>query len=123
MTATLTLSGAVIAKAGANVSSSITGANWPITSEYEKWIEEAEAYLCDLVKYDLVTNWASLNSIYKLLFSEFCARAAAVQAIAYDMSGYTTRIEAEDMINIHLYHMQKIEQILNDSSTQDFLDT
>ena len=34
-----------------------------------------EAYLCSLTKYDLVTNWGSLNAIYKLTFSEYVARS------------------------------------------------
>lgn len=81
----------------------------------------AEAYLSALVKYDIVTNWASLSSVYKHLFTEWAARFAAVSLISYNMSGYTSRIEAEDMINVHAYHMDKIIEILKDASIQDFM--
>ena len=83
-----------------------------------------EAYLCSLVKYDIVTNWASLNAIYKLLFSEYACRAIAVEAIKYDMgttATYTSRVEAEDMINIHVWRMEKIEKMLKEANKQDFL--
>lgn len=80
-----------------------------------------EAYLCNLVKYDAVTNWASLNAIYKLMFSEYVARAIAVEAIKYNMkSTFTSRVEAEDMINIHIYQMRKIEELLEKADIQDF---
>jgi len=80
-----------------------------------------EAYLCNLLKYDLVTNWASLNAIYKLMFSEYVARAIAIEAIKYDLNSYTTRIEAEDLINVHAWRMNVIEEILREASHQDFL--
>ena len=83
-----------------------------------------EAYLCNLIKYDAVTNWGTLNAIYKLIMSEYVARAIAVEAIKYDMgttSTYTSRVEAEDMINIHVYKMEKIELILSKADKQDFL--
>jgi len=100
---------------GANVAAGFTVTMQDLVGVY------TEAYLCSLLKYDIVTNWASLNAIYKLLFSEYACRIIAIEAIKYDMSGFTSRIEAEDMINIHRYNMQKIEEILKEASIQDFL--
>lgn len=80
-----------------------------------------EAYLCNLVEYDIVTNWASLNAVYKLMFSEYAARSIAVEAIKYDMNSYTDRIEAEDMIEVHVFNLKKIQKILENASVQDFL--
>ena len=73
---------------------------------------QAEAYLSNLVKSDLVTNWATLDATYKLLFTEYVGRHSAVMAIQYDMSGFTSRVEAEDMLNIHLFRMDKVEKLL-----------
>ena len=114
MTGTMCVSGAALVKAGKNVYS-------PFTTEIDDFIGEAEAFLCNLTKHDLITNWASLNAVYKLMFQEYCARSAAVEATAYDMSGYTSRVEAEDIINIHVFRMNEIVKILNDSSVQDFI--
>lgn len=80
-----------------------------------------EAYLCNLTKFDLITNWTSLNAVYKLMFSEYVARSIAVAAIQYEMNGYTSRVEAEDLLNIHLFRITEIIKILNQASVQDFM--
>lgn len=82
-----------------------------------------EAYLCTLMKYDIVTNWATLNAVYKLLFSEYACRAIAIEAIKYDMNSYTSRIEAEDMLNIHLARNEVIDELLRNADIQDFQGT
>lgn len=102
---------------GANIDAGVTA------DAHEFFVENAEAYLISLVKYDIVTNWGTLNAIYKLLFTEYIGRLAAVSAIAYNMAGYTDGIEAENMIKIHWQRMLDIEKILNDSSVQDFQGT
>ena len=83
----------------------------------------AEAYLSSLVKYDIATNWGTMNAVYKILFSEWAARFAGVELIRYNPAGYTSLIEAEDLITIHLYRMQQIEEILRKVDIQDFLGT
>ena len=80
-----------------------------------------EAYLCNLIKYDAVTNWSSLNATYKLMLSEYVARSIAVEATKYNMDSYTSRVEAEDMLNIHLARLEKIEELLTNADIQDFL--
>lgn len=81
-----------------------------------------EAYLSNLVEYDLVTNWAAINAVFKLMFSEYVARAIAVEAIKYNMdSTFTSRVEAEDMLNIHIWRMLTIEKLLANASVQDFI--
>lgn len=81
----------------------------------------AEAYLSALVQYDIVTNWGTLNSKYKPLFTEFAARMAAVALIQYNMAGYTSRQEAEDMINTHNKRLIEIENLLKNESVQNFM--
>ncbi|RLC34452.1 MAG: hypothetical protein DRZ76_02660 [Candidatus Nealsonbacteria bacterium] len=118
--ATIATSGSAIAKAGENIDTSITS-GWTADSEYEKWLEEGEAYICTLAEYDIVSNWASLNSTYKKLFTEYVSSYAAIQCIKYNMAGYSSRVEAEDMINILWARMNKIESIIKNSSKKDFL--
>jgi len=85
----------------------------------------AEGYLSGLVKYDIVTNWASLNTTYKKMFSEWAARYCACSLIAYNMGSvgatFSSLIEPEDMIQHHIYRMEQIEKRLLDNSIQDFL--
>ena len=80
-----------------------------------------EAFLCCFLKYDVVTNWTSLNAVYKLILSEYVARSIAVEAIRYNTTGYGSLQEAEDMINIHIYRMNEILKLLNAADVQDFL--
>ena len=75
-------------------------------------VAQAESYLCNISRYNWVDNYATLNADVKAMLSEYCARYAAMSLIAYNMSGYTTRVEAEDMINIHAWRMIAIEKIL-----------
>ncbi len=81
----------------------------------------AEAYLSNLVKYDIVTNWANINSEYKTLFSEWAGRFAASQLILYNTTSYNSLIEAEDSITMHTYRMQDIQKILAKADVQDFI--
>lgn len=71
----------------------------------------AEAFVNDYVsqvesRINLVTrfNWSdvysTLNTDVKGLLKEVASNLAAMYVIQYDFSGYTSRVEAEDMINI-----------------------
>ena len=116
--ATLALSGPSLVKAGVGVSAVMTA---DATLQIETFMEQAEAYLCNLTEYDLVTNWGSLNAVYKKIFAEYVERMAAIDAITYDMNGYTSRIEAEDIINVHWARTQEIKKLLETATVQDFL--
>lgn len=79
------------------------------------WGIQAEAFISALAHYDFPTNVATLTALIKPLLSEYVARYVAVSAIAYNMSGFTLGlIEAEDMIQLHVYRMEQIEKILKD---------
>jgi len=77
------------------------------------WGIQAEAYLCMLANYDLVTNVASLGAKFKAILSEYVARYTAMSGIFYNTGTYENGlIEAEDMAQLHIYRMEKIEQAL-----------
>jgi len=100
---------------GKNVDASFTVTMQDLVGVY------TEAFLCNLVKYDIVTNWGTLNAIYKLMFSEYACRAIAIEAIKYEPAGYNDLIEAEDLMTYHIYRMQQIEFILSKEGIQDFM--
>jgi hypothetical protein len=84
--------------------------------------DQAEAFLSSLLKFTLdTTGWGNLDETKRKIFTEWAARYAGTQLIAFNMGGYTSQIEAEDMMTYHIYRMQLIEKILGDSSIQDFL--
>ena len=100
---------------GANVDAGYTETMEDLLGVY------TEAYLSNLVKYDIVTNWASINAIYKLMFSEYACRTIAVAAIQYEMAGFSNVVEAEDMLNIHLFRLEELHKLLEKVDVQDFI--
>ena len=100
---------------GANVNAGVTA------DASDFFVSTEEAYLCALLKYDFVTNWASLNAIYKVMFTDYLGRMAAVTAIFFDAAGYTDGIEAENMVKVHWQKALDIQDLLNKADVQDFL--
>jgi len=92
-----------------------------VTANAQFLHDYAAAFLSNLVKYDILTNWAIINEIYKKMFTEWAARMAGMQMILYNTAGYTDRAEAEDMINVHAFRMEQIEELLNEPDVQDFM--
>mgnify|MGYP003131838750 CR=1 FL=1 len=84
-------------------------------------IAQAEGFLCTLLEYDIVTNWASLQSKFKPVLSEWASRSCALMGIAYNMINYSSRIEAEDMVNIHTYRLDLIEKMIREGRFQKAL--
>ena len=116
---TVATSGAVLRKCGINVPSHFSGAN--AEANINPIILEAEAYLNDISRYNWISNWSSLNSGAALLGQEFVASIAAIEIIKYDMNSYTTRVEAEDMINVLAWRVHQIENHLRDQNTMSYI--
>jgi len=96
---TICASGAVIAKAGTYINSIFT-TGWTDASEYEKFILEAESFVCDVSKYDWVTNYASLDANKKYILNEVVSSLAAMQVIRYDLSGFPRLLEAQTRLDV-----------------------
>jgi len=83
---------------------------------------DAEAFLCCLFRYDVVTNFASLTTNGKRILGEYVCRAMALAGIAYNMNAsFTSRIEAENMMNVHIWRLMQIENILSNSKVWKYL--
>jgi len=59
-----------------------------------------ESFINTATRTNYSDSYASLNADVKRILSEAASNLVAIYGISYDMSGYTSRIEAEDMINI-----------------------
>ena len=115
---TLTTEAECNAMVGAEVDTTI----WTEANK-NAWVAQAEAYLCGICKYDLVTNYASLTSYVKGLLSEYCERYAGLCGRAYNLefSSDTDRLIGEDIINVHIWRMKEIAEILKDSDYREFI--
>lgn len=105
------------AMAGENVD--VTG--WTDANK-TAWGLQAECFLNNLCRFNFSDNYSTLNVDVKYMLNEYVARYVAICGIAYNMAGFTTRIEAEDMINIHVYRMRQIEELLKIKDTPVFMD-
>jgi len=114
---TLCTNGNVTYLAGANASATSTAEAY--TNVYIKMIE---GELCTASRYDWVTNYASVSSIGKEILRWAAASGAAVYAINYDMSGFTSRQEVLAMVNILWAAFQKvINKLEKDNNYRDFI--
>lgn len=81
----------------------------------------AESYINVACHYNFSDSYSSENVDTKYLLSEAAACFIAVDFIAYNMSGYTTRYEAEDMINLHWAKFKRCLDLLKESRNVDFI--
>ena len=115
---TLAVNADVAKYAGANASATSTAEDY--TNIYLKM---AEGLLCTKARYDFVTNYASLSTIGKEILRDGVAAYAAVKAIEYDMSGFTSRQEALIMINICWAVWSELYRMMDDDRMIDFIIT
>jgi hypothetical protein len=106
----------VLRKAGANAS--VTSSAEAYTNDY---VTQAESTINGMVRYNFSDNYASLNVDTRGILKEVASNLAAIYVISYDMSGFTTRTEAEDMINILRDAALRGLSILRDKKVQDFI--
>jgi len=85
------------------------------------WCLEAESYINVLCKFNFSDHYSTLNADVKAILQEYEARYVAMSAISYNMAGFTTRSEGEDMIMVHSYRLEKIEEILKNQDKVTYI--
>jgi len=106
-------------KVGANASA--TSKTEAYTNEY---IAQAEAYINVVTRKIWATStatFAALNVNVRKILSEAASNLAAIYVISYDMSGFTSRVEAEDMINVLYARFIQCIQILQDQEAVTYM--
>lgn len=97
MSFTLCTSGAIVAKAGANVNSTAKASG----ALLQQFCDEAEGFINASTRIDWIGQYASVPVNFKPILADAASSIAAIPLISWNMSGYTNRGEAEDMININ----------------------
>ena len=101
------------------------GANASGTSNVEAYINDymtqAESLINATCRFNFSDNYSSLNADVKGLLKEAASNIAAIYVIQYDMSGFTSRVEAEDMINVLRDAALRALSLLRDKKTAAFL--
>ena len=102
------------------------GTNVNATAKGEAYVNDymlqAESLINAVTRFDWTSEYTNLDSGAKGLLKEVASNLAAIYAISYDMSGFTSRIEAEDMVNILRDAALRGLSLLRDKKVKEFLD-
>jgi len=96
MSFTLVSSKAIIAKAGINHNTGYTtvGASLALIADL------AESRFCALTRKDWITDFSSVGTNYRGAIEDCVSDIAGTIIITADMSGYTSRVEAQTMLDV-----------------------
>ncbi len=109
----------IVAAAGANASAVSVSETY--TNQYIAMAEGEINAVCRKVFAADSAAFAALPAGGKKILSSTASSLAAIRVIEYDMSGFTTRAEAEDMINILRDTAIRNMAILRDDKVQRFI--
>lgn len=102
------------------------GANASTTSNVEAYINDfmtqAESRINAVTRFNWSDAYAGLNADTKGILKEVASNIAAIYVIQFDMSGFTSRTEAEDMINILRDGAQFGLSLLISKKVKEFMD-
>ena len=111
-----TASGLVAFKAGANHDNTMPENSWI------SFISGAEAVINNATRKNWNKTYANLTEEVKFILTDTASSLAGMNAIAFDMSGFTSRGEAESMIVVLRDGAMRNIQFLRDIKTQTFID-
>jgi len=106
----------ILAKAGANANAIAKA-----TAATDVYVLEIESMVNVMTRYNWSDAYAGLNADTKHLLKEITSNLCAINVIQWDMSGFTSRTEAEDMINVLRDVALRDLSILRDKKAQDFI--
>lgn len=112
MTETICDSGAVKLKAGANAPT-LTAA------QYTQLINQAESFINVITGVDYVSGYAGLTDVDKKILEDAASSHAAMGVINYDMSGYTSRAEAQTMLDVNYSRFFDAIELIKDKKYQE----
>jgi hypothetical protein len=117
MSWTFTTSGSAILSAGANANSTAIVSG----SLLQSFSDDAEGYICAQTHKDWITNFASLDVGIKQALASAANCYIGNKLINYDMGGFTSRLEAENMLDVNFDLLQSLIGVLKDMKTNKLL--
>ena len=109
---------AAIAKAGANANSDITASS----SVLATWYDQAESTLNTKTRKDWVAASATITAKFIEILDDTLSAMVATNIINYDMSGYTSRLEVQTMLDVLDNTISKNIGILDDTMYKEVMD-
>lgn len=111
---------ATAAECASKVGENVDTTGW-IEANINQWCAEAESEINCQCRYNFSDRYASLNADVKKILTAACTSYVAICGICYNLAGFTSRIEAEDMINVLRDTYLRLIKILKDDKVQDFI--
>ena len=103
-------------KAGANASSTAN-----VEAYINDFMTQAESAINVATRYNWSDAYSGLNVDVKGILKEAASNLAAMYVIQFDMSGFTSRYEAETMLDVLNAGFLRALSILRDIKQQDFM--
>ena len=103
-------------KEGANVSAAVTEAM------HTAWALMAESFVNVTTHFNWTDAYAALSADVKYILSDVVSSKAAMYAIQYDMSGYSSRVEAETMLDVLRDSIVKGIELLKEQNNKIFME-
>lgn len=91
------------------------------TTYSNNFLFQAESFINAATRYNFSDNYSSLNTDTKGVLQDTATNLAAIYSIQYDMSGYNSRIDAEDSINVLRDAALRNITLLKDKKVTDFI--
>ena len=113
MSWTLTISAAALAKAGANFNPAVSGAL------LDKFSDQTEGKINAITRRDWIGLSASTLTNFKGILDECASSDIAIKIINYDMSGYTSRTEAQTMLDVNRDIFKECIAAINDEKVKE----
>ena len=116
MAVTFALAAEIAYKAGKNVNATFIAT----AAALESLGYMAEAYVNVATNYNWCDKYATLSADVKYLLVDAATNIMAMYIINYDLSGFTSRIEAETMMDVLRDRTQMDIEILQKAALSDF---
>ena len=84
-------------------------------------ISGASSTILTLMRNEELGDYATLSANKKEIVNDVCSNMVGIQLVTYDMSGYSSRVEAEDIINVLRDAKLMGLSILRDKKAQDYI--
>lgn len=112
----------MLQKAGANVSTTLNAATDTTFVYSNAFIGQAESVINVMTRYNWSDDFAGLNVDVKKILTDTASNLAGIYCIQFDMSGYSSRGEAESMITVLRDAAMRNINILRDKKSETFID-
>ena len=108
----------ILLRVGTGASATVKAAGW-----FDTIIIDVEAIINCATRYDwsLADATTTLNASIRGILVDTSACLAAIEGVVWDMAGYTSRIEAEDLVNVLRDRALQNIQILRNTNVQTFM--